>query len=165
MPRQLIYFNDHDCQGASRKSLCLSLGLSAGQLELERISTLVSSWLSVILYTFLLLLFCLLLVAWQQPLCATGSCKIAGFNCQVELCDRRMSLLLSPAPSPIFSLVQRMQHTSLTSSNFNCMHITLAATVCMSACVCVFVCVRNGLLNLAKKKRKQQQSAKPRSPC
>lgn len=63
MPRQLIYFNDHDCQGASRKSLCLSLGLSAGQLELERISTLVSSWLSVILYTFLLLLFCLLLVA------------------------------------------------------------------------------------------------------
>lgn len=103
MPRQLIYFNDHDCQGASRKSLCLSLGLSAGQLELERISTLVSSWLSVIfIYIFVVVILFVI-----GGLTTTAMRKRFVQNCRIQLPSGavRPSHVFTPLPSsfPPFS--------------------------------------------------------------
>lgn len=162
MPRQLIYLNDHDCQGASRKSLCLSLGLSAGQLELERISTLVSSWLSVIFVVVILFVI--------GGLTTTAMRNRFVQNCRIQLPSGavRPSHVFTPLPSyfPHFLLGTTYATHLVKQLKFQ-LHAHYSGCHCMYVCmcVCVFLCVRNGLLNLAKKKRKQQQSAKPRSPC
>lgn len=148
MPRQLIYFNDHDCQGASRKSLCLSLGLSAGQLELERISTLVSSWLSVIfIYIFVVVILFVI-----GGLTTTAMRNRFVQNCRIQLPsgDRRMSLLLSPAPSPHFLLGTTYATHLVNQLKFQ-LHAHYSGCHCMYVCMCVCVCVEAATISKAQK--------------